>query len=121
MCIEGEFPCTYQKCIRIEFKCDGDNDCGDWSDEDDCQKTVNSCSTGQFRCNSGKCIPEQFRCDKQQDCENNEDESNCDPNVIRSCSPDEYTCNNGACILVNTTHKTFLPYFMYFFLENLAM
>lgn len=49
MCVEGEFPCTYQKCIRIEFKCDGDNDCGDWSDEDDCQKTVTSCSTGQFR------------------------------------------------------------------------
>lgn len=49
VCVEGEFPCTYQKCVRSEFKCDGDNDCGDWSDEDDCPKTIGSCSAGQFR------------------------------------------------------------------------
>lgn len=48
-CNEGEFQCAYEKCIKVEFKCDGDNDCGDWSDENDCDNLRRSCDSGEFR------------------------------------------------------------------------
>lgn len=100
MCIEGELSCPYKKCIREEFKCDGDNDCGDWTDEYGCNIATRICNEDEFKCNDGKCIPIQFRCDKQKDCEENEDETGCDPSMIKTCGPDEYTCSDGACILV---------------------
>ena len=36
VCDFEEFECSNGKCIHISWKCDGDNDCGDFSDEDDC-------------------------------------------------------------------------------------
>ena len=48
-CNTGEFYCGYQKCIKMEFKCDDDNDCGDWSDEDDCERHADNCGDGEFR------------------------------------------------------------------------
>ena len=36
-CSSGEFKCDNgEKCIRTRFKCDGDNDCSDNSDERNC-------------------------------------------------------------------------------------
>ncbi len=35
-CSPGHFTCRNQKCIDVEWVCDGDNDCGDDSDELDC-------------------------------------------------------------------------------------
>ena len=33
-CPEGHFLCQNQKCLRAEVMCDGRNDCGDNSDEE---------------------------------------------------------------------------------------
>lgn len=33
----------------MEFKCDGDDDCDDWSDEYDCPKIPGTCVSGEFR------------------------------------------------------------------------
>ena len=36
VCDVGAFLCWNRRCIRQEWKCDGENDCGDWSDEIGC-------------------------------------------------------------------------------------
>lgn len=35
-CGPGEFTCARGVCIREVWRCDGDNDCRDWSDETNC-------------------------------------------------------------------------------------
>jgi hypothetical protein len=35
-CPVGSYHCSNGKCVNAEFRCDKQNDCGDWSDELDC-------------------------------------------------------------------------------------
>ena len=35
------FQCNNSKCVRFSYICDGDDDCGDFSDEQNCSKYVN--------------------------------------------------------------------------------
>ncbi len=37
-CPPGKYRCRNGRCIAEAYHCDGDNDCGDWSDEDKCGK-----------------------------------------------------------------------------------
>lgn len=48
-CGENEFQCDNKKCVIKEFQCDGDNDCGDWTDEDSCPMLPGSCNAGEFK------------------------------------------------------------------------
>ncbi|XP_073992974.1 sushi, von Willebrand factor type A, EGF and pentraxin domain-containing protein uif isoform X1 [Rhodnius prolixus] len=40
-CPAGSFHCSNGECINSAFKCDRQNDCGDWSDEIDCPSNCN--------------------------------------------------------------------------------
>ncbi|XP_030748487.1 very low-density lipoprotein receptor-like isoform X1 [Sitophilus oryzae] len=100
ICPQRQFSCANKKCIPINFHCDGEDDCGDNSDENpiECQKNV-TCSKNEFRCGNGKCIPGHWQCDNDIDCSDNSDE---DEHICqqKKCGADEFTCkaSPGECV-----------------------
>lgn len=60
-------------CIPVSWRCDGQNDCPDKSDEIGCP----SCRADQFRCQSGECIDKNLVCDGTTHCADGHDEADC--------------------------------------------
>uniref|UniRef100_A0A7E4VR66 Very low-density lipoprotein receptor n=1 Tax=Panagrellus redivivus TaxID=6233 RepID=A0A7E4VR66_PANRE len=107
-CSADEFQCADGTCIFGIWKCDGESDCKDNSDEDmKLCKTNNTCDpTTHFQCADNHfCLPMSWRCDSQPDCPDHSDERNC-TEVKRmhevKCAGDEWQCKNKAeCIRSN--------------------
>lgn len=91
-CSSNQFSCANDVCIPEFWKCDGDNDCGDSSDELQCNKAT--CSSNNFECD-GKCIPKYWLCDLDRDCKDGTDEKNC---TYSNCTEAQFKCSNGRCI-----------------------
>nr|XP_048270737.1 atrial natriuretic peptide-converting enzyme isoform X3 [Myodes glareolus] len=82
------FQCTSGLCIPEKLRCNGYNDCNDWSDEALC-----NCTEDLFHCHTGKCLSHSLVCDGYDDCGDLSDEQNCDCNLTK-----EHRCGDGRCI-----------------------
>lgn len=76
---EGDFLCGSGETVPGFFQCDGEPDCNDGSDEQDCMLLECADGSGTY--------PDSFRCDGFPDCEDSSDELNC---------PGYYQCPDGS-------------------------
>ncbi|XP_077865949.1 low-density lipoprotein receptor-related protein 1-like, partial [Saccoglossus kowalevskii] len=98
-CDANEFECNNGRCILMDWKCDGDNDCTDNSDEEPEMCSAVTCRVDQFKCATGnKCIPQRWLCDGDSDCTDDSDEESCD---ARTCLDTQFQCATGQCIPLN--------------------
>nr|XP_058943268.1 low-density lipoprotein receptor-related protein 2-like [Pocillopora verrucosa] len=100
-CLASQFLCkATEECIDYALLCDGNDDCGDNSDEDICGNStvVSHCGSKEFKCReTGECLKNFLVCDGSYDCDDKSDEKGCNSTV--PCEADEFKCReSGACI-----------------------
>lgn len=97
-----EFRCSNDRCVSTDAICDGDNDCGDASDERGCSTTP-SCAGNEFTCANDRCVSSASRCDGDNDCGDGSDEAGCAP-MCQDTS--ERKCSAGNVHAVDTCGGT---------------
>ena len=66
-CAQGEVPCGGQNqtgCVNAQWICDGEQDCPDGGDEEDCESRA--CEPNRFRCENDKCVLWSSVCDGEK-------------------------------------------------------
>ncbi|XP_051025717.1 prolow-density lipoprotein receptor-related protein 1-like [Acomys russatus] len=77
LCARSSVACQDGKgCIPRESLCDGEHDCQDGSDEENCSRVCHQ--PGVFQCLDGsRCLEEKYHCDGAQQCSDGSDELGC--------------------------------------------
>ncbi|XP_017359888.1 low-density lipoprotein receptor-related protein 8 isoform X8 [Cebus imitator] len=70
-----QFACRSGECVHLGWRCDGDRDCKDKSDEADCP--LGTCRGDEFQCGDGTCVLAIKHCNHEQDCPDGSDEAGC--------------------------------------------
>jgi len=105
-CDDDHWQCTNQQCIPLVWRCDGDIDCHDNSDEQNCTaadaerraklseasagvvRPPTLCGSNQFQCvTSRECINDAWHCDGEDDCMDSSDEADCESLVGVNVNP----------------------------------
>uniref|UniRef100_A0A669E781 Low density lipoprotein receptor-related protein 8, apolipoprotein e receptor n=1 Tax=Oreochromis niloticus TaxID=8128 RepID=A0A669E781_ORENI len=101
-CETGQFQCKSGACIPIVWRCDGDDDCPDSSDEENCPKKT--CAATDFTCKNGQCLPARWRCDGEVECADGSDEADsiCSR---QTCPPEKFDCGGAASKCVSLSWR----------------
>ncbi|XP_052280124.1 tolloid-like protein 1 [Dreissena polymorpha] len=96
-CHQHQFLCANLHCVPDRYQCDGQDDCGDASDEKNCQyvTTQKVCNFGVFQCGNGKCVSGMDICDGDNDCGDMSDEIGCTGNHSQGCGQTNVSGSSG--------------------------
>lgn len=112
-CQSDEFLCGNGKCLPRSWRCNGQDECGDATDERSCrppptEASLGLCPPGSVACTqaqSTRCLPAALRCNRARDCPNGADELGCPDTVCGKrlgnfygsfASPDFFRPNRSA-------------------------
>ncbi|ELK03648.1 Atrial natriuretic peptide-converting enzyme [Pteropus alecto] len=89
-CSPSHFKCGSGRCVLASRRCNGEPDCDDDSDEENCgckERNLWECPTDK------QCLQHTVVCDGFPDCSDHMDEKNCS-----FCQDDELECANHECV-----------------------